>query len=670
MTYAKLDIRSGIFADRTDYSVGPSWVSSESMRFQQGLPEKIGGSVKELNWSFTGIASDCIAWRTLAGASCFAMGSEKKLELIYNDVKQDITPVRSNVTLNGPFDTTNLSAVVTVNDISHGASDGDYVVYDGAAAGGGITVDGEYILTYIDDNTYTITHSTSATSTASGTGGASVDTDYLISVGSSTVTAGLGWGSGRWGDPRTGAMTTTATVTDITQANPGNVTTPAVHGFTTGDAIIHSDVVGMTEVNGVRYVVTVVDTTHYTIGVDTSGFTAYSSAGTATKQFGWGYAANSSDSDVSLEPDIWSLSLWGEDLIATRRNSGTYQWDASTPTGRAAVVANAPTEAKLSLINPDVQHLIAFGADGDPLKVKWASQETLTTWTPAAGNTAGSHQLNAGTQIVAAVHTRGQILVFTDDVLFSMSWQGPPNVFGFRTLGDNCAPISQHSVIDQNGIVYWMGAKHFYMFDGAVKILPSPVRDQVFDNIDESLDLLSYAGINRKFTEIWWLYTTTGNTSPDKYVTMNYSSGEWSFGTIDRTVFLDEISWLTDPVAIDSSGNLYYQENGVDDDTEALTSSVETGAFEIPEAGERMFLVDQFIPDGEFTGTLFLTIFTRKWPGGEETTKGPFSITSGTDKLSIRARGRQMRFKLESTALGDFWKFGVPRIRFRVDGKG
>ena len=101
-----------------------------------------------------------------------------------------------------------------------------------------------------------------------------------------------------------------------------------------------------------------------------------------------------------------------------------------------------------------------------------------------------------------------------------------------------------------------------------------------------------------------------------------------------------------------------------------MTASLESGAFEIPEAGESLLLMDRFIPDGSFTGTLNLTIYSSKYPNQTETSKGPYAITSSTEKIALRVRGRQIRFKLESSEIGDTWKYGVPRIRLRTDGKG
>lgn len=72
-------------------------------------------------------------------------------------------------------------------------------------------------------------------------------------------------------------------ITGITQANPGVVTTSTAHGLTTGDEVFIVDVGGMTEVSThtseVAYTVTVLSSTTFSIGVNTTGYTAYTSGG-------------------------------------------------------------------------------------------------------------------------------------------------------------------------------------------------------------------------------------------------------------------------------------------------------------------------------------------------------------------------------------------------------
>ena len=102
-----------------------------------------------------------------------------------------------------------------------------------------------------------------------------------------------------------GTAGTSKTITAITRANPGVVTAVA-HGFSTGNRIAFSSVVGMTQVNGNVYTITVIDEDTFSI-VDTSSFTAYSSAGTAslistltvadTSGINAGYVVNSPNSN-------------------------------------------------------------------------------------------------------------------------------------------------------------------------------------------------------------------------------------------------------------------------------------------------------------------------------------------------------------------------------------
>lgn len=89
------------------------------------------------------------------------------------------------------------------------------------------------------------------------------------------------------------------TVTGATQANPGVITTGAAHGLTTGDEVGFLGVGGMTNLNGNGYTVTVIDTTSFSIGVNTSAFTAFTTGGnmhlntnTSTYSVGTGGAAH------------------------------------------------------------------------------------------------------------------------------------------------------------------------------------------------------------------------------------------------------------------------------------------------------------------------------------------------------------------------------------------
>lgn len=90
-----------------------------------------------------------------------------------------------------------------------------------------------------------------------------------------------------------GVLLTSATynITNITQANPGVVTTSASHGLSNGDEVYVNGVLGMTQINNRNFKVNNVTATTYElqdmdgVNLDTSGYTAYSSAGTSANVY-------------------------------------------------------------------------------------------------------------------------------------------------------------------------------------------------------------------------------------------------------------------------------------------------------------------------------------------------------------------------------------------------
>jgi hypothetical protein len=74
------------------------------------------------------------------------------------------------------------------------------------------------------------------------------------------------------------------TMNACTKADPGAVTCTANHLLVTGDTVRITGVVGMVELNDMVYTITKTSATAFTIGVDTSGFTTYGSAGTVTQE--------------------------------------------------------------------------------------------------------------------------------------------------------------------------------------------------------------------------------------------------------------------------------------------------------------------------------------------------------------------------------------------------
>ena len=101
-----------------------------------------------------------------------------------------------------------------------------------------------------------------------------------------------------------------------------------------------------------------------------------------------------------------------------------------------------------------------------------------------------------------------------------------------------------------------------------------------------------------------------------------------------------------------------------------MTSYIEGAPREISQDGETLYMVDQVIPDVTMTSNTSLSLYmnTRKFPNATEVTKGPFTITSATEKFSTRAKGRQISLKFQSTGTEDAWTLGDFRVNSRQDG--
>jgi hypothetical protein len=422
----------------------------------------------------------------------------------------------------------------------------------------------------------------------------------------------------------------------------------------------------------------------------------------STAAYGWGtdgyglggWGEPSTVSNVTLEARQWSLDNFGEDLIATQLNGGTYRWDTSSGTStRATIVANAPTRSRLSLVSSPDRHLILFGTEtiiGDPAKqddllLRFSDQEDINNYTPTAENTAGSLRIADGSRIVAAERSRGQTLVWTDTSLHSLQFIGPPFTFGLRQLGQNCGIIGQHAGIDLNGNSFWMSQDSFYTFDGSVKKLPCTVEQFVFNNLNQTASENAFAGHNGEFNEILWFYARTGSDQINAIVAYNYVEGTWWTGTLARTSWIDRETY-DNPIGTQYLANttannetilgltsgatqIYLHEQGNDADGEAMDAYLKSGAVQIGQ-GDDFSFVSKLIPDVQNqSGTLNLDFEFLRYPNDANAVTKSTSFTSGTEKVDLRGRGRQFTANIVSNTTGTAWRLGTMRFDIQPDGR-
>jgi hypothetical protein len=330
--------------------------------------------------------------------------------------------------------------------------------------------------------------------------------------------------------------------------------------------------------------------------------------------------------------------------------------------------------------------------------IRWSDQESVVNWTPAVTNQAGFLRLSHGSEIVTAVQTRQEIVVFTDTSIYSLQYLGPPYVWGSQLLGDNISIAGYRTAIVASGVIYWMGLDKFYKYDGRVQTLRCDLRQFIYSDINLAQQTQFFAGTNEGFNEIWWFYCTSGSTVIDRYVVYNYTEDIWYYGSMGRTAWLD--SGLDNyPLAATYSYNLVFHENGIDDNTTNTTQAIEayitSAQYDIGD-GHNFGFVWRIVPDLTFRGssttgptpqvTMYLLPLQNSGSGYNDPVEsgnqsvggvsyanvdriGTYTVDQFTGQVYTRVRGRQMALKISSNQIGTMWQLGAPRIDIRPDGR-
>jgi hypothetical protein len=649
----KLNFKPGFNKMITDSGAESQWVDGDFVRFRYGLPEKIGGwnQLSVAGETLPGVARAQHTWTSLAGERYAAIGTSQGLFLYYGEQFFDITPLDTAIT-GCTLTTVNGSNVLTVDKGSHGLEVGRYVTLSGVTVTGASDftpseLQKAYeILTVPTIDKFTVQAVRAEGGSGMTAAGAATVNPY-VSVGPVFQTVGYGWGTSSWSDST------------------------------------------------------------------------------------WG--TERSTSDVILDPGNWSLDNYGQVLVATIRDGKTFTWNAgasgareiraSQSTSGYATTSN-PTTSRLTQVSDRDRHLFHFGtettignsATQDPMFIRFSNQENLNDYTPTAVNTAGTFRLDKGNRIVGAVSGKDYTLVLTDSSAYVIQFVGPPFTFSVRQVGTNCGLIGQHALSYSDGKVFWMsGEGGFFVFDGTVKSLPCLVEDFVFTTNSNNLGInynatdIVYAEHNTLYSEVNWFYPKSGSEQIDRCVTYNYGENVWTTSSLARTSYVDtgvfDVPYATEynktslPVFADILGitnkygasTYYAHEVGTDQvnasGTTSINAFIESGDFDITSSitrgqstgianyrgdGEFFMSVKRFIPDFKvLTGNSKITLLLNNYPNNTASSSplGPFTITSSTDKVDTRARGRLLSIKIENDGTGETWRYGTLRLDAQPDGR-
>jgi len=565
MPFTKIAPKSGVFTDGTRYSAQGTWYDSDKVRFRKGFAEKIGGWVKFILATFSGTARYLHDWVTDSGSKYVGLGTNLKLYVSLGNNYYDITPIRSTVTLGtNKIAAVDETAVVTIDTTAaHGAVTGDYVTLAGATATAGIgtgSLNTEHRIVALGDpdnadptTKFRVVCDAQATSSASG-GGASVVATFQINSGLDTYVSAAGWGSDTWGSGTWGSGAGLSQANQlrlwsivnfgddmIANVRQGNIYYWDESVGTADRAVPLSGITRRSITLGANPVVTASGSTIITItdkgghgaGVgDTVTLTGSAAVGGITA------ARINVAVTVASTPTktTWTADLGGANASSTATGGGT-----GVSVVYTAGIFYTPTASTQVMMSDVARHVIAIGCNPigsttiNPLFVRWSNSENAAEWQPLSTNSAGGQELSSGSEIIGALTTRQETLIWTDNGIVSMRYVGSPFYFSFTEASKGMSLISPNAAVNADGTVFFMDRGAFYQYTGTAQKITCPVLGTVFDDFDLGQSHKVVCGSNADFSEVIWIYpSASGNGENDKYVIYNYGEKIWYTGTLVR----------------------------------------------------------------------------------------------------------------------------------------
>ena len=646
----------GVWANGTAYEAKGRWNDSNLVRWKNGRLQPLGGWEKAIGATLSGVGRAMLAWKDYSGTQWLAIGTNEKLYVFtsLSGSAEDITPV-----------------IASPNSFITGNSDAEL----GLGFGAGDFSGTETIQEVKSDSTNT-------SGGASGQISIDRETDKIL--------------------------TTKATSAKIFTDGATSASAPGVgpSPFGVGDEI---ELIGFSGTNNAKtypnsHRIVSLTASEMVLG-STNGSAAYGGS-TLTDETPSGQVTirrtrrygneNSDSSSLVLAAASWIFDLWGEDLVGMSTADGRlYQWDVSLsdPTSTvAALISGAPTNNKAMLVSKE-NHMFALGANGNNRLIKWSDADDNTTWGATSLNQAGSFHIDTNGEVMAGKTVGDQILVWTTNDLHSISWVGPPYIYGRKKIGDSCGAISNRSMVAVGDKAFWMGSGGFWQYQGTVQPLQCDVQDKVFSELNSVQISKIYASVNAEFFEVSWWYADVDSTEILKYCTYNWAEGWWSVGTLSRTAW-EDAGVFESPIAINAENTIYQHEQSASTSartTSTIPSSVsevsdidrklvsggdsddlglafaQTGAMEVGD-GEKVTNISQLIADStQGANGLRFKFKTAYTPNGTESTSSNYDVTDD-GYVDVREQGRQFKYRVES-GWDQSWDIGTIRASISTGGK-
>jgi len=681
MPLQKLQFRPGLNRDQTNYSNEGGWYECDKVRFRSGYPQKIGGWLRYGTFTVVGICRQVFNWITTASDNYLGLGTSKKLYIEAGQVLYDITPIRqtfTNPATNNCFTTINGSKTVTVTITSHGALDGDYVTFSGATAVGGITapnLNTEFIIDYVDVNSFRITVATAATSSASG-GGTAITAAFQISVGNDITATGYGWGAGAWSGGAWGSGSATPIVAqqrdwfiqNFDDDMVANIRDGAIYYWKYSSGVAtRATPLATTTIGGI----TPADVPTKAMQILVSQNDKHLICFGATPFGGGAFDPLLIRWATQDQPNVWTplvtnsagflrvsrgsaivsaIATRQEILVFTEGTLNSLQYLGTTDVFGLQELAD-----NISILSPRSVVTVnntAYWMGHDKFYAYGGRVETL----PCSLRNHVFQNLNYS--------QADQIISGTNEGWNEVWWFYPTansNINNAYVIYNHLEKIWYYGTIDRTA---WS--------DSSLREYPQALTGTYFTGAMSGGTTLNVSAVSSGILQVGSVIEGTGVATGT--VITAFGTGSGGVGT-----YTVNISQLVVQTAMTANSVIYNHEQGLNDNILPMTSYIASSDFDLID-GDQFILTKRIIPDLNFAGStasnpeVTMFIKPRNFPGSsysntETAAVIETSVDVYTDQVFMRARARQMAVEISSTNLDVQWQLGSPRLDGRPDGR-
>ncbi|HUV66460.1 MAG TPA: hypothetical protein VMW24_21400 [Sedimentisphaerales bacterium] len=375
------------------------------------------------------------------------------------------------------------------------------------------------------------------------------------------------------------------------------------------------------------------------------------------------------------EEDNWEGVRWDNNIILTNINDEPVE---------AAVGSGSFATFMTSTLKPKAHHIavvsdcLVLGDINDGAinrnGIIWSALGDYTDFDESSSTLAGAQDLQGSHGAVNKIIGGRTGIIFQEDAIWRMTFEGPPTKFRFDRIADNVGSISKNGVIKSGTKIFFLAEDGFRLLDEPSGQLSEIGKNRLDNTVLSEIDKNSLHRVSTAINEfgiIFFAYPTSGG-NPDRIAIYNPFRDRWGTAEIENEILglyrggaqdidsaplasrdIDADPYLIDsaefkggePVlaVFDPSHRLATLE-GI-----ALDAVFETGegAFE----GGRRNYVNRQRPIIEGTGTTTVAIGTRELLS-ETSSFGSTASLNGEGEATLRGSGRYMKFR--TTVTGGF----------------